>query len=134
MNGITAYALSHQYTDETVIGGGAIKGAPVQIESIEDIEGGHRVNFKWELNDGVTVLRDHMDVMNGEKGEQGDKGEQGLPGKDGFAPQVTVKASTDTDYVLNIEDVDSDYDTPNLKGTGVVTASYDAEDENVTIR
>ena len=133
MNGITAYALSSKYTDISIAGGGAIKGSPAEIESIEDIEGGHRVNFKWELNDG-TVQRDHMDVMNGLRGERGERGEQGLPGKDGFAPQVTVKASTDTDYVLNIEDVDSDYDTPNLKGTGVVTASYNAEDENVTIR
>lgn len=133
MNGITAYALSAKYTDITVEGGGSLKGAPCQIDRIEDIEGGHRVHFKWELNDG-TVLTDTLDVMNGLRGERGERGEQGLPGKDGFAPQVTVKASTDTDYVLNIEDVDSDYDTPNLKGTGVVTASYDAEDENVTIR
>lgn len=133
MNGLTAYALSHNYTDETVIGGGAIKGAPCQIDRIEDIEGGHRVHFKWVLNDG-SERTTYMDVMNGEKGEQGDPGAQGLPGKDGFAPQVTVKQSTDTDYVLNIEDVDSDYDTPNLKGTGVITATYNPEDENVTIR
>lgn len=133
MNGITAFILANNHTDESIAGAGAIKGAPCQIESIEDIEGGHKVNFKWELNDG-TIKRDSMNVMNGLRGEQGEAGIQGIPGKDGFAPQITVKQSTETDYVLNIEDVDSDYDTPNLKGIGLVTASYDPESENVTIR
>lgn len=132
MNGITAYALSHSYTDESIAGGGAIKGKNCQIDSIEDIEGGHRVNFKWELDNG-TVLTEHMDVMNGEKGSKGEPGPKGDPGIAGFAPQVEVEKSTDDEYILRIQDVDSDYDTPNLKGSGGISTSYDSENENVHI-
>ncbi len=132
MNGITAYALSHAYTDETVIGGGAIKGKNCIIESIEDIEGGHKVTFKWTLDDG-TEQRESVNIMNGEKGEIGEKGEKGDPGDAGFAPQVEVEKSTENEYVLRIQDVDSNYDTPNLKGSGGVSSSYDAENENVHI-
>ena len=135
MNGITAYALSHSYTDETVIGGGAIKGANCVIDSIEDIEGGHKVTFLWTLDDG-TEQRQSMNVMDGKKGdagERGEKGDTGAAGKDGFAPQVEVEKSTANEYILKIQDVDSEYDTPNLRGSSGVIASYDAEDENVTL-
>ena len=132
MNGITAYTLSQSYTDISIAGAGSIKGKNCQIDSIEDIEGGHRVNFKWELDDG-TVLTDHMDVMNGEPGPAGKPGPKGDPGDAGFAPQVEVEKSTDNEYILRIQDVDSDYDTPNLKGGGTVSSSYDAENENVHI-
>lgn len=132
MNGTMAYILSKGYTDETVIGGGAIKGANCEIDSIEDIEGGHRVTFKWVLSDG-TEQTQTMDVMNGERGEAGVKGDKGDPGDAGFAPQVAVEKSTDNEYILRIQDVDSDYDTPNLKGSGAVSSSYDAETENVHI-
>ena len=122
MNGITAYALSHNYTDISIAGAGAIKGSPCTIDSIEDIEGGHRITFKWKLNDG-TEQSETMEVMNGERG----------PGSAGFAPQVEVKESTDNEYVLRIQDVDSDYDTPNLKGSGGISTRYDEEEENVHI-
>lgn len=129
MNGITAYALSQSYTDSSIAGAGAIKGAPCTIDSITDIEGGHRITFKWELDDG-TVQTESMDVMNGEKGSPGPKGD---PGDAGFAPQVEVEKSTDNEYILRIQDVDSNYDTPNLKGSGAVSSSYDEENENVHI-
>jgi len=132
MNGITAYALSRGYTDESIAGGGAIKGKNCVIESIEDIEGGHRVTFKWTLDNG-TEERQTMDIMDGKQGEAGEKGEKGDPGDAGFAPQVEVEKSTENEYILKIQDVDSEYDTPNLKGNGSVIASYDAENENVTI-
>lgn len=132
MNGITAYALSHSYTDESIAGAGAIKGANCEIDSIEDIEGGHRVTFKWVLSDG-TEQTQTMDVMDGEKGSKGDPGPKGEPGDAGFAPQVEVDKSTENEYILRIRDVDSDYDTPNLKGSGAVSSSYDAENENVHI-
>ena len=133
MNGITAYALSRGYTDISIAGGGISKGKNCLIDSIEDIDGGHRVNFKWELDDG-TVLTDHMDVLDGEKGEAGQPGPKGDKGDSGFDPQVLVKKSTANEYILQIQDVDSDYDTPNLMGSsGGVIGSYDEETENVTI-
>lgn len=135
MNNITILALAKGYTNETVIGGGAIKGKNCVIESIENIEGGHKVTFLWTLDDG-TEQRETINVMDGEKGaagERGEKGEPGQAGKDGFAPQVEVEKSTSNEYILKIQDVDSEYDTPNLRGSSGVIASYDAEDENVTL-
>lgn len=132
MNGTMAYILSQNYTNESIAGAGAIKGSPCTIDSIEDIEGGHRVTFKWVLSDG-TEQTQTMDVMNGEPGPAGEPGPKGEPGDAGFAPQVEVEKSTDNEYILRIQDVDSDYDTPNLKGGGTVSSSYDAENENVHI-
>ena len=130
MNGITAYTLSQNYTDESIAGAGAIKGSPCTISSITDIEGGHRVTFSWTLADG-TEKTETMDVMDGERGVQGEKGDKG---DSGFAPQVEVEKSTANEYVLKIQDVDSEYDTPNLKGSsGGVIATYDAENENATL-
>lgn len=133
MNGTMAYILSTQYTDESIAGGGAVAGKPCQIESITDIPGGHRITFKWELDDG-TEKTQYMDVMDGEKGEAGQPGPKGDKGDSGFDPQVLVKKSTANEYILQIQDVDSDYDTPNLMGSsGGVVGSYDEETENVTI-
>ena len=52
-------AASMGYTDETVVGGGAIKGKNCVLESTEKIEGATRIHFKWTLDDG-TVQRDYV--------------------------------------------------------------------------
>ena len=73
---VITLALSKKFTEETVEGAGAIKGAPCQIKSITDIEGGKRVTFLWKDNSNV----DHestMDVMNGSKGDTGATGATG---------------------------------------------------------
>ena len=59
-----ALAAANSYTAETVIGGGAVIGKNCTISSIADINGGHRVNFAWTLDDG-TDKSASMDVMNG---------------------------------------------------------------------
>ena len=61
-------AIAEQYTNETVEGGGAIKGKNCTIDSIEPISGGQRVTFKWTLDDG-TEQTTTMDVMNGQDGK-----------------------------------------------------------------
>ena len=63
-------ALSKKYTDETVVGGGAIKGKNCTVDSIAPITGGQRVTFKWTLDNG-TVQTGTMEVMNGDKGDTG---------------------------------------------------------------
>jgi hypothetical protein len=60
-------AVAKTYTDETVIGGGAIKGKNCTISSITEITGGHRVTFQWTLDDG-TVQTGTMDIMDGQSG------------------------------------------------------------------
>lgn len=51
---IVALALAKKYTEETVIGLGALKGAPCTIRSIEESPGGFSVIFEWTANDGIT--------------------------------------------------------------------------------
>ena len=77
---LDSFVLSKKYTDETVVGGGAIKGKNCTIESKTAIEGGTRVNFLWTLDDG-TQKRTYIDVMNGTPGTPGAPGEPGPTGK-----------------------------------------------------
>lgn len=77
-----AVAVSKNYTDKTVVGGGAIKGKNCTVTSITPIAGGNRVTFQWTLDDG-TVQTDTLDVFNGEKGDTGDKGDRGAIGPAG---------------------------------------------------
>ena len=67
--------VSKTYTDETVIGGGALKGSPCEIQSKTAIEGGTRVTFVWHLTDG-TERTETVDIMNGEDGTDGKDGSQ----------------------------------------------------------
>lgn len=83
---VIAYALANGYTDETVIGGGAIKGSPCTIKSKTAIEGGTRIIFAWTLTDGSERTQP-IDVMNGVDGKDG---KDGVDGKDGS--QVSVNA------------------------------------------
>jgi hypothetical protein len=65
-----AFLLARAYTDKAIEGGGALKGAACQIQSITAITGGHRITFAWEDNDG-NVETDTMDVMDGTDGQAG---------------------------------------------------------------
>lgn len=67
------YAAAKKYTDNSVAGGGAIKGKNCVVDSIIDITGGHRVTFKWTLDDG-SVQTGYMDVMDGVDGADGADG------------------------------------------------------------
>ena len=65
LTGTQAYALSKKYTNDTVIGAGALKGKNCVVTQIEDTEDGHIVHFQWTLDDG-TVQTDTMEVLDGE--------------------------------------------------------------------
>jgi hypothetical protein len=67
-----AVALSKKYTDESLSGGGIIKGKNCTIDSITDIVQsgevvGKRVTFAWYLDDG-TSQTSIMDILNGNDG------------------------------------------------------------------
>lgn len=69
MDGVIAYILSKKYTDNTVIGMGAIKGAPCQVQSINKIGKTTTITLKWEDNLGNThtqpfEVEDGVDVSN----------------------------------------------------------------------
>ena len=87
---VVTYAAAKSYTDQTVVGGGALKGKNCTVDSISDITGGHRVTFKWTLDNG-TVQTGTMDVMDGADGQDGAPGQDG---RDGLTPVITVDEIT----------------------------------------
>ena len=127
-------ALARKYTDETVIGGGGLKGKNCTIYSITDIPGGQRVTFQWTLDDGST-RQQTMDVMNGEdgqngvdgakgdrgpagiqgpagpqgeKGDKGDKGEQGIQGDKGEKGDVGAQGLTGPQGLQGVQGIKGD--------------------------
>lgn len=82
---IVTYALCKKYVDDSLQGGGALKGKNCTIDDISEITGGNRVTFKWTLDDG-TVQTGYMDVMDGADGQDGvdgQDGQDGAPGQQG---------------------------------------------------
>jgi hypothetical protein len=82
LTGEEAVAISNTYTNNSIAGGGTIRGKNCTIDSITQIEGGHRVTFKWTLDNG-TVQTSYMDVPNGERGPIGPQGPTGATGATG---------------------------------------------------
>lgn len=114
-----AYALANGYTDETVIGGGAIKGKNCTISKIEDIDGGHRITFGWTLDNGTTKSQT-LDVKDGADGytpvkgvdyfdgQNGEQGIAGIDGKDGttYTPSIgevtTVESNIEASATVSV--------------------------------
>ncbi len=67
------------YTDESLLGGGAIKGANAVIAQIRRGATENEVVFEWTLADG-SKQTDSIIVKNGKDGEKGKDGEQGETG------------------------------------------------------
>ena len=112
-----AISVSNNYTNQTVIGMGAIKGAPCTIKSMTKAGKLTTTVFEWtDLNGGKH--ENTMLVYDGTDGTNGTNGQDGAPGADGFSPTIVVKTSTSTEYILTITDKNGSYDTPNLKGSG----------------
>lgn len=106
-----ALAASRVYTQETVIGMGALKGANCTIKSITKTGDLNTVIFEWTDTEGGK----HENTMLVYDGAPGTPGQDG---DDGFSPTIVVKSSTSTEYILTITDKNGSYDTPNLKGSG----------------
>lgn len=83
--------MAKNYTDETAEGMGIQKGKNCQIQSIEDITGGHRITFAWYDEDQV-LQTDTVDIMDGPEGPEGPQGPQGEVGESGvgFGPVPEV--------------------------------------------
>ena len=102
-------SVAKSYTNETVVGGGAIKGKNCTIQSISDITGGHRVTFKWYLDDG-TEKTSTLDVMDGQDGQNGKNGKDGTNGQDG-SDGVGIASISASGNILTITYTDGDSDT-----------------------
>ena len=66
--------LSKKYTEDTVIGLGAIRGASATISKIEKVDGGNNVTFSWVANDGSKIETQTIFIADGEKGAVGPQG------------------------------------------------------------
>ncbi len=64
MDGIIAYILSKKYTNDTVIGMGAIKGAACQVQSINKVNKTTTITLEWEDNLGTSHTQS-FDVEDG---------------------------------------------------------------------
>lgn len=64
----STYVLCQAYVKASLIGLGALKGAPCTIKSIVETDEGNVVTFEWTATDGVTKRTSTMLVKNGEEG------------------------------------------------------------------
>jgi hypothetical protein len=76
---ILAYILSRKFTEETVIGGGALKGKNCTISKIEATDDGNLVTFKWTLDDG-TVKTQELLIKDGADGAEIESAEVNIQG------------------------------------------------------
>ena len=114
---IISYVLSKRIAEGAVSG---VRGMSVdgQTLNIECNDGTHlEMNFPTPA-DGASIVdvditaQKHL-ICTLSDGNTIDAGE--VPTVQGYSPQITVKKSTDTAYILHIKDIDSEYDTPNLR-------------------
>lgn len=114
---IISYVLSKRIAEGAVSG---VRGMSVdgQTLNIECNDGTHlEMNFPTPA-DGASIVdvditaQKHL-ICTLSNGNTIDAGE--VPTVQGYSPQITVKKSTDTAYILHIKDIDSEYDTPNLR-------------------
>ena len=67
MDGVVAYILGKSYTKKSLIGIGALAGAPCQVQSITKVDKTTTITLKWVDNEG-GVHTQSFDVLDGEDG------------------------------------------------------------------
>lgn len=136
---IATLAAAKRYTNETVIGMGALKGAPCTVKSVTPVTGGNEVILSWTatdgsvtensfvVKDGVSVVGVSIDTTTNslivELSDGSTKNAGVLPkgekGDIGFSPTITENPdNTNEIYKLDVTNEDGTFTTPNLKGTG----------------
>lgn len=115
MTGEDALGASRKYTDETVLGGGAVKGKNCTVSSITEADGVHKVTFSWTLDNG-TVKTQTIEVKDGEEGYtpvkgvdyfDGEQGEKGDAGNGIIAITKTSTAGLVDTYTIVFDDGDT---------------------------
>ena len=106
-------ASAKKYTDKSLDGAGALKGAPCTIQSIVDITGGHKVTFAWENKEGQTQTSD-LNVMDGANG---------APGSDGAPGPTGIGISSV--YISNTNHLMVTYTNGNTQDAGLLPVGQD---------
>lgn len=70
MTGLQAYVLSKKYTEQSLDGVGALKGAPCTIKSTTETDEGTIVVFGWTGNNGISQETTIL-IKNGKDGKDG---------------------------------------------------------------
>lgn len=117
MKDVEIIGMLKSYIGKTLVGMGALKGAPCTVKSVEDSGHDHIVTLEWTDDTGVKKTTEFT-VSDGAQGPAGPEGAAGSDGAAGFSPTVTVKTSTGDTYILTITTSEGSFDTPNLKGGG----------------
>lgn len=137
---VITLALAKKYTEETVKGGGALKGANCTIKTIEAVPEGNKVTFEWTLTDGSKKTdsiiikdgvdgkdgKDGIDGIDGEKGDKGDQGDKGVG-----IESITKKSSAglvDTYLIVFTDGTESSFDVVN--GANITKTSQLENDSN----
>lgn len=137
---VITLALAKKYTEETVKGAGALKGANCTIKSIEAVPEGNKVTFEWTLTDGSKKTdfiiikdgvdgkdgKDGIDGIDGEKGDKGDQGDKGIG-----IESITKKSSAglvDTYQIVFTDGTESSFDVVN--GANITKTSQLENDSN----
>lgn len=114
-------AYLKKYVNDSLVGAGALKGAPCTIKSIAEITGGNRITFSW-VDDEETEHTSTLDVMDGEKGDKGDTGATGADGADGQdgADGLGIKSVTvnSSNHLIVTYDDDTTEDAGEISGGG----------------
>ena len=84
--------ISEKYTKESLVGLGALKGAPCTIKSKEPVDGGTKIVFEWTGTDGIQQTSEVI-LPNGKNGKDG------IDGTDGITP--TVEITSDGYWKIN---------------------------------
>ena len=104
MNATHAYSLSRKYVDETLVGMGALKGAPCEVASIVSNNGITTITLQWTDTAG-TVHIDNFDVKDGKDGTPIYSWESGHAYKVGdlaiFSNQFYLCTTDNSDTVFN---------------------------------
>ena len=89
--------IAKKYTSDTAEEFGAVKGAPIQLESYEHDSTNHVtvLHLKWENSQG-EVQRGDVSIPDGAKGETGAPGTNGTDGKDGANGVGIASITADT--------------------------------------
>lgn len=149
----STYGAAAGYTDESLIGGGAIKGKNATVSSITNVDGTHTVTFEWTLDNGTKktqsfVVKDGVDGKSAYelavelgytgtleewlaslKGETGEKGDKGV-GIESITKQST-SGLVDTYLIVFADGTTTTYDVVN--GANVTkTSQLENDNEFIT--
>lgn len=125
------------YTDESLLGGGALKGANCTIKTIEAVPEGNKVTFEWTLTDGskktdFIIIKDGVDGKDGKDGIDGEKGDKGDQGDKGIGIESITKKSSagfvDTYQIVFTDGTESSFDVVN--GANITKTSQLENDSN----